>query len=759
MNMKPLKYLLWGLAGLGALAAIGIAVVAAKFDANQFKADIIRLVKDKTQRTLAIDGEIELRFFPKIGVELGKLSLSEHKGGKTFAAVNSARVSVDLLPLLSKQIVVDRIAIDGLSASLTRHQDGSSNFDDLLGGPTAPPGKPISAAPALKLDIGGIEISNAAIEWIDAAANQRFAIKDLQFKTGRLADAVPSKFELALKLTGERPRLDLRISASGKLSVDPQASHTQLAGLAASATGHAAGIDLKKLEIQGGLEFKPDATGLEALSVKFSAVQGGDNIDASLDIPRVQLARDKLRAEKISLLVTLTRPDGKLNATLSVPAMEGSGRAFKAGDLKLDLDGKQGGNTFKGSLTSPISGNVEAQRYELGRLAAKIDVSGPNLPKGAVAASLAGNAALDLAKKTAQVNLTTRFDESTIGTKLNLTQFSPPAIAFDINVDRLNLDKYRAPGTEQQAKSAPEKPIDLSGLKALNASGTIKIGALQASKLKAADINAQIRLANGRLEMSPHSAKLYQGSVAGALTADANGNRFTLKENLTGVAIGPLLRDLADKDMLEGRGNLSLDLGASGNSVGALKKALDGSARIELKDGAVKGINLAETLRKAKSALGARGATEQGASAQDKTDFSELSASFAIKNGIAHNEDLSLKSPFLRLSGNGDINIGGDSIDYLAKAAVVASAGGQGGKDLADLKGLTVPVRLVGPFDALKYRIDFGAMLGEAAKEKAKEAVSKAISDKLGAGRGKGDAQKTAPKDQALDALKGLFKR
>src|SRR5512140_945344 len=131
--MKPIKILLLGVSGLVALAVIAVAVITANFDANQFKTDITALVKDKTGRTLAIDGAIKLAFFPKIGVELGKLSLSEHKGSKVFAAVDSARVSVDLLPLLSGKVVVDRIAVDGLKASLTRHKDGSSNFDDLLG--------------------------------------------------------------------------------------------------------------------------------------------------------------------------------------------------------------------------------------------------------------------------------------------------------------------------------------------------------------------------------------------------------------------------------------------------------------------------------------------------------------------------------------------------------------------------------------------------------------------------------------------------
>jgi AsmA protein len=757
--MKILKYLLAGLAGLLALGLIALALVSANFDPNQFKTDITRVVKEKTQRTLAIDGAIKLSFFPKLGIELGKLNLSEQNGSKAFAAVDSAHVSVAVLPLLSGQIVVDRIAIDGLKASLARHKDGSSNFDDLLGDGKAKGAQGAAPASTLKLDIAGIEISNTALEWRDDAKKQHFAIKGLALKTGQIGGSAPSQFKLSMNLSASQPKLDLQIGASGTLSMNPEAKHYQLAGLTATLTGNAAGFTLDKLEIQGAADFKPDAITLEALALKLTGKHGADALYASLDIPKSQMARESLRAEKISLVLKLTQANGNLNATLSVPGMEGSGRSFKAGDLKLELDGKQGSNTFKGSLASPVSGNVEAQRYELGKLSGNISLSGPDLPKGAAAISMTGSAALDLARNNAQLNLAAKFEESNIDAKLNLTRFSPAALAFDLNVDQLNLDKYFPPKAEQQAKRDPEKPIDLAPLKALNASGAIRIGTLQLSRIKAANISAQIKLANGRLDVSPHSAQFYQGSLAGAFSADANGNRFTLKESLNGITIGPLLKDLADKDVLEGRGNVSLDVGTAGSSLAALKKGLEGAARVDLKDGAIKGINLAETLRKAKSVLSAKGASEQAASKQEKTDFSELSASFAIRNGIAHNEDLALKSPFLRLTGSGDINIGNDTMDYLAKVTVVASASGQGGKDLGDLRGLTVPVRLSGPYDALKYRIDFGAMVGEAAKEKAKEAVKDAISQRLGLGGAKADAQKPDPKDQVRDALKGLFKR
>src|SRR5690606_38277172 len=99
------------------------------------------------------------------------------------------------------------------------------------------------------------------------------------------------------------------------------------------------------------------------------------------------------------------------------------------------------------------------------------------------------------------------------------------------------------------------------------------------------------------------SAELYGGSVAGAISAQADGNRITVQEKLTGINIGPLLRDFAQQDRLEGRGNLSLDVKSAGPTVEAMKKALGGTARVELKDGAIKGINIAQVLRKAKARL------------------------------------------------------------------------------------------------------------------------------------------------------------
>ena len=356
-------------------------------------------------------------------------------------------------------------------------------------------------------------------------------------------------------------------------------------------------------------------------------------------------------------------------------------------------------------------------------------------------------------------DVTAKLDESTI--KAKFTAAEP--YDFEASIDKINLDRYLGEPAPAQAAAKPapqdkpqpqaaakqeDAPVDLSGLKGFNARGKLAIGELQVRGLKVAEVNAQLNAKDGRVAIAPHSAKLYGGAVTGEVTADANRNAITLKEQLKGINIGPLLRDVAQRDQLEGKGDITLDVTAAGKTVNAMKRSLAGSAKLHLQDGAIKGINIAEIIQKGRNLLGGQSASA-GESANDatrKTDFSELSASFVIKNGVAHNEDLDAKAPLFRLGGKGDINIGASSLDYTAKAALVATTKGQGGAERDRLAGLTVPVHLSGPFDDLKYKVDYRGMAGEAAKsevgQKLKERVGQELND-----------------EKVRDKLKGLLGR
>lgn len=735
---KYLKYSLFGVVGLIVLFAILLTVVAFTVDPNSFKPQIVQLVQDKKQRTLTIEGDIKLKLFPKLGVDLGKTQLSEHKNPKEFAALDSVKLFVAWLPLLKNELVVDKVYVEGVRANLIRHADGSTNIDDLLS-------KEESAQ--IKFDITGVKIKRGSLSFDDRMGKRKLAITELELESGRMRDNTHTDIALDFKVSADNPLMAAHgVLKSGFLFALSD-KHYMLDDLNLKLRGDALGLKKLELNAKGDIDaqLNSKAFALKGLKLDLKGSRGADKIDLALNAPKLILTDAKAEGSKLTLEIKIQQANGKLVANLTLPDLTGTAKQFNVSQLSVDLDGKQGDNSIKGKLTSPLSGSLDTQTINLTKLAANLDVGNPKLRKGGIKLALSGDARADLAKQQVAANLNSKLDDSTIQAKLGMKPFSNPHFNFDISIDQLDVDRYLPPKAKDE-KIQAESPIDLSGLKSLNASGSVRIGQLKVANLKSSNVRLDLKAGAGRVEANPVSGNLYQGTMKGAFSATTSASpKIAVQQNMSGISVGPLLRDLADKDLLEGHGNVSFNVTTQGATASAMKKGLNGSGALSLQDGAIKGINIASTLRNAKARLGMQSdGKTQSASATEKTDFSELKASFVIRQGIAHNEDLSLKSPLLRLGGNGDINLGAGSLDYLTKATLVGSLEGQGGKESAQLRGLTVPVRVFGPFEALKYRVDVGAMAAESAKAKFEEKKGEAT-EKL--------------KDKFQEKLKGLFGR
>ena len=773
---KAIKYALIAVGGIVALLVIAVAIIAATFNPNDYKPLVIKLVQEKKQRTLAIPGDIKLTFFPKIGADLGKISISEHKGDAIFASVESAKVSLALFPLLSKQLVVDRVKIDGLTAHIARYKDGKTNFDDLLS-------KDDKESAEIKFDIDGVSVTNTNVTYDDQAAGNRLEMSKLNLSTGKIANGKPSKFDLAADVKGSNPKLAVHVTAKSGFTMDLEQKHFLVNGLDAEINGQVKDFSDLVVKLSGDADLKPALKQftLEDIKLSMKGKQGAQALDVSLNAPKLAITDTRVQGGKLTGAAKIAEAGRIVDVALQAPSFEGTPQAFKipsltvnatvkqgdlnaqaklagaiAGDidkllftspqLALTLDGKQGATAIKGLLSTALSANLNTQVIDLSKISA--DLTLPNPAGGSLALKAGGNVNVNLAKQTLAGALNGKLDQSTINAKFGLAKFSPPAYTFDVSIDQLDVDRY----TKKSAASAPapaagaEQPIDLSGLKGLNANGTIKIGSLKLANMKASNVRLDIHAADGKMEVNPLSANIYQGSTNGSLSAAASSPpRFAVRQALTGVAVGPLLKDLMNKDPIEGKGNVQLDVTTQGATVSQIKKGLNGTARLNLRDGAVKGINIAEIIRGAKAKLGALKGDQQStgtSAAGAKTDFSELSGSFRVTNGVAHNDDLDLKSPLLRVGGNGDINLGNDSLDYTVKATVVSTLQGQGGADMQALKGLTIPVRLSGPFAAIGWKVDFAGLASAAVKQKVDE---------------KKEEVKEKAKEQLKDKLKGLF--
>jgi len=133
----------------------------------------------------------------------------------------------------------------------------------------------------------------------------------------------------------------------------------------------------------------------------------------------------------------------------------------------------------------------------------------------------------------------------------------------------------------------------------------------------------------------------------------------------------------------------------------------------------------------------------------NQTDFSELTGSLNISQGQVRNNDLVAKSPLLRVNGKGNADLVAEKVDYLLSVSVVGTTKGQGGKELDDLKNLTIPIKITGNLTDPSYGLDMGKLLESQAKEKVKEQVEKRLGDQLG----------DKLPGQLKDGLKGLFGR
>ncbi len=768
--MKILKYTLFALGGFIILIGAVLAYVAATFNPNLYKPQMVQAVKEKTQRTLRLDGDIALSFWPSIGAKVGKASLSGRASDKEFASVEEARVSVKLMPLLSRQVVVDTVRIKGLRANIVKEKDGRTNVDDLAGPPAteAPAAKGVDAS--FKVDVAGVEIQDATIHYIDQAAGTKVSLMNLDLRTGRIAPGVPTGIELSVHAQGDQPRLDLRIALKTRLTFDPGVS-LALDDLALEAMGAAADIKNLALKAAGSAtaNIKNGEFIASKLIISLTGTSGKDALDIKLDMPRLSLTADKAAGDKVVIVAKITGPEGAIQADLVLSGIEGAAQSFRAGAASLDLDVKRGDLAIKAKLASPVTGNVKAQQLALPQLKASLSASGPNLPGKSIAGELAGSAAVDGAKRSAQANLAGKIADSNVKAQVSITDFTPFTLAFNIDADQLDVDRYLPPKAAASAAGSsgasgqkqPEQPFDLAGLRDLRANGSLHVGSLKANNVKASNLRMDVKANGGRLDVNPLTATFYQGTLSSAIAINAAPATpaFAVKHNMSGINVGAFLKDLASNDTLEGKGDVMLDVTTQGNTVGALKKALNGAAAIRLADGAVKGIDIAGSIRAAKARLGTlRGEQTQAADRNQKTDFSELTATFKIMNGVARNNDLSLKSPLLRVGGEGDINLGEDTLDYLVKAAIVGTSRGQGGREADELKGITVPVRVTGPLAAPSYKLDFSAM----ATESARQAVTDALQKRFGGGAAAGDAAKKdgAPSGGSTrDRLRGLFGR
>ncbi|WP_421316087.1 AsmA family protein [Aeromonas veronii] len=712
------------LLGIAVAALLAIVTLISLIDPNQFKPQLAEQVRKSTGRELVMAGKIDWRFWPSLGLSLEKVALRNPAG---FAEPDLIRfeqgeASVALLPLLSHRLEIGKVTLSGAHLFIQTKADGSSNLSGLIKDATADTSEPVvPATPAPTADskpwqisLQGVALFQASALVQDDRSGTSLRLDRLDLDMGQLATGQWVPVTLAAKGSADKLAFDVKGQTQIKLAQEVMAS------------------ELKDLSLSGSLS------------------------DPSLRLDSFSIKGDRLALGEWS------------NLTLALKGAKEGPQASLAGSLE---------GTLKGRL------DKEMKLAELSDVLLTAALEGDALPRPQMKLKLAGFARAELDKQLITLSkLVMSADEALLSGDGTVQLGAVPAISFDLKGEKLDLDKWlakSAPTTPAQSKE--DKPAasasnaaasdnkavtgksaalsavepDLGALKGVELDGRLQLGSLRLKGLDLGAVDLQVALAKGLLTLKQFSATVAGGQVSakGVLDARQQPATYKIHKQVAGVNIRPLLQTLAQSDLLEGKGDLDVQVQGRGLSALALRNGMQGKVTLKLSDGALHGINLPEMIREARATLTGKGA-EQVKEAR-KTDFSALTASFQIADGIARSNDIQLFAPALRVKGEGQTALVPESLDFLFLTSIVESSKGQGGKDVDELKEITIPVRIGGHWQAPSYQLDVKALLSnnklleDKARKEAERGLKKLLGDK---------ADNEAVKGVADQLLKGLFK-
>jgi AsmA protein len=791
--MAKLLKLIAGLIGLLiVLVAVGAVLAPRIVSPNDFKDEITARVEAATGRQLTIAGDIGLSVFPWLGLELNQASLASPPGfgGEPFARVDRMKIRARLLPLLERRLEVDQVELDGLRLHLVRDAEGRANWEappaaGPSAGQSAGPTRPVNQtrpsaspdvdlAPAVAgLAVAGAKVTDARVDWEDRQSGQRITIDKLELTSGTIAPGRPVSLKLSGRVLDAGSEPVAHFAGKGTAVIDGNLRWLTVEPLQ---------MDIRDIRTTDGLAAEAQLAGrlkadlptrrytLDPLTIAMQL--GGSALSGGQVAAKVggRLALD-LEAETatvqdltISSGALQINGDGHGQAILSAPILHGR---LSVAELNL-RDWLQAHR-----LPLPQTADPKAlTRFAL--------TTGWRLADGRVALS----------------DLALRLDQSQVKGTAEVVPDEPPAYRFDLSADALNLDRYlppqgarspvsaaqvakgTAPGAPpgpapktqetghqtaelpQPAPSATEPASPVAGpaapiaqvlipvalVRDLDLDGTLRAGELRLGGLAFGDPLFKIKAKDGNVSLEDQVPRFYGGRLNGRFGLDARSALPTLAmaQKAAGVQVGRLLQDLSGVERLAGTGDLNTDLTASGQSLDALRRSLNGRLSIRLANGAVKGVDIERLVREAGATL--KGEPAPAATGPLQTEFGQLQASAVVHNGVLSNNDLLATSDYLRITGRGLVDLGGERFSYRFEPMFVKPPEGRA---IKELENVPIPVRLTGTFDHPEWSVD----LGEALRVVGQRELQKRLDQKGG------DAIKRLEERTGIKGLRSLFGR
>ncbi|MBD1571756.1 AsmA family protein [Vibrio sp. S17_S38] len=731
------------------ITAILIAVLALVFfvNPNQFKPLIIEQTKAQTGFDLVIDGDIEWTFFPHIGFTIGKTKLLNPNGFKRaeIVKIDSVGLDISVLPLLEKRLEIGNISLNSADIFLQTKKDGSSNIDiaaqsikentaevdqketgvtaDTAAKPeeaskSADVEESSSSASKWQLTLEGITVNNATLAMLDEQKGSEIALSNVNFALSKFSFDEWSQAEFSL--TGRNNQQTFSAAGKTEFKVSQDLKNYELRNLDTQASFKDGATDIKTVSLQL-TTFKFDQPNDLKLAVQGQV--SGMNIDMTHSAKlMVNKAMSLVRLNDMNLKAKVNGKDLPLNP-INIDMLSSLTFDLNKQDLGLTLDKFTVNElVFDGSTQVSLASSIPKIVFNLHSAEINVDALLKQMEQQSTKSAVTSS-------KTA---------ESSTATKAAAT-------ASTANT---------TPTAKASTAPAQTEP-DLSATKTLDVTGKITIDKLVANNANLQNVVTQFKVNRGVIDLQRFAANLYDGSILATAHIDARKSvaNYKIHNVIKGVQVRPLLTDIADMDIVSGTGNITADLTGKSLLPDTLKKNLSGVINLNFQDGSLYGVNLPYEFRSAKAKL--KGETIAADNVK-KTDFSALTATMKLSKGVMKTNNFAMQSPLLRVLGDGQADYVHETLDFLVKTSIVGTMKGQDGKDLNDLKNLTIPVRVKGSWATPSISVDMKSLFNSESKQKAQKEIDKGIDKLLGDDKDSGKNKEV--KKAAGDLLNSLFK-
>jgi AsmA protein len=742
--MKKLIKILAGTVALIVILAIAASVLLGIFiNPNDYRDKIEQVALEQADLELQIKGDIGWSFYPSIGINIGEIKAA-FPGQDSLASLSSANVSVMLMPLLSGNVQMKAISIEGLKLNLVKSEK-TNNWQPKLGDvakspETEQPNPPSntdsntdqsSALSSFRLDIESININNADITYTDEVTNESIRISQFNLTTERVVLGKPfnaSANFMAQSLKAEKNTLTANADISALFIIDSINQRYQLQNFTSKLkvitdkeinVTLAADIDANLGE--NNLALNNLKINLFDLAATGNLVVTGENlakIDGQLDIAAFDL---KSLMKQLQLPAIETADNDSLRSVALSSQIKGSPAQLNFNALKIALD--------KTLITGKANYNLD---YAIAGFTLK-------------------------------------------GDKLNLNNYLPkPTAATNTNS---NTQSGKTNTNKQPSKSSAYSKaniIELQPLRDLNVIGKLTFKELTYQKTAIRNFDFDINAKGGLIKIPKLNMQAYGGSIHNNITLDARKKALSIHiaNSVKKLQIGPILTDFAQTDTLTGSLSTNSKLQAYGQSVHSIVNSLGGQVKFNLANGVIKGIDAAQKMCETVNQISSLGGTVAKTQTVDKsTPFANINGLFKIKKGVVSNNDFKAALDAFNATGKGSVNLPKQTLDYRLGLKIQDNLFKKSCSVNNKIQGIEWPIDCKGKFsdDPLNLcRPDLSVV-----KKLAEKLLKAELEKKLGVSlkakekelKAKIEAQKRELKKKAEDklkdklegALKGLF--